>query len=466
MSAGARKIVAATPSRYAGGVGSSDVEVAVLGAGVAGLAAALELRAAGAEVAVLEAGTTPGGVLSTERLGGYTIERGPNLFRVPAAADAFLARHELADRLVAAGPESGLRSLLVGGRLVAVPGSVAGAIATPLLSARGKLRVLAEPLVPRGDARGESVAEFVARRLGREALERAVAPALVGVYAGDETRLGAEAVFPSLTEYERSRGSITRGALAAALAARRAGGPAPRRGSWSTREGTAGLARAMAERLGAALVLRCAVRGVAKEGAGFAIETDAGVRRTRRVVVALPAWRAADALRPLDTELAAGLASIEYAPLASVALGVDPRAAREPVRGVGFLVPRAEGLDLLGALFPSRVFAGRAPAGRELAAALLGGARWPGAVDAPDDVLLARAHAGLERALGLRAAPELLSVARWPRAVAQPGREHPRLVADLRARAARLGDLRLAGGYLDGVAVCAALLSGARAGGA
>jgi oxygen-dependent protoporphyrinogen oxidase len=219
----------------------------------------------------------------------------------------------------------------------------------------------------------------------------------------------------------------------------------------------------MAEPLAGALELGCRVRAVAKEGGGFAIETDTGVRRARRVVVALPAWRAAGVLHPLDAELAEGLASIEYAPLASVALGLDPRSAREPVRGIGFLVPRAEGLDLLGALFPSRVFPDRAPPGRELAAALLGGTRWPGAVDAPDDALLARAYAGLERALGLRAAPELVSVARWPHAVPQPGREHPRLVADLRARAARLGALRLAGGYLDGVAVADALLSGAGA---
>ena len=308
------------------GVGSSDVDVAVLGAGIAGLAAALELRAAGREVVVLEAEAAPGGVLRTERTGGYTIERGPNLFRVSGEADAFLARHGAAGVLLPAGPESGVRSLLVRGRLVEVPASLAGAIGTPLLSARGKLRVLAEPFVPRGSAQGESVAEFVARRLGVEALERAVAPALVGVYAGDETQLGAEAVFPALTAYERSHGSIARGALAAARAARRAGAHAARRGSWSTREGTAGLARALAERLGGAIALGTAARAIAKDGGGFAIETDGGTRRARALIVALPAFCAADLVRSLDVELADGLARIAYAPLASLALALDPRA--------------------------------------------------------------------------------------------------------------------------------------------
>lgn len=440
-----------------------SIEVAVLGAGVAGLAAALDLRAHGTDVVLLEAGALPGGVMRTDRIGAYRVERGPNLFRVSAEAGAFLDRHGLGGTLLAAAPEARLRSLLVDGRLVAVPGTVGRAIATPLLSARGKLRALSEPFVARGDPTGESVADFVTRRLGREVLERAVAPFLVGVYAGDETQLGVEAVFPSLAEYERTSGSIGRGALTAARAARRTGGPARRRGSWSTREGTAGLARAMAEQLGGCLVLRSAAQAVSRDGAGFRIEGGAGAWRARGVIVALPSWSAAAVLQPMDPDLASGLARIRYASLASVAVGVDPRTAREPVRGVGFLVPRREGLDLLGALFTSRVFPDRAPAGRELLTCLFGGARWPAAVDASDDALLSRAAEGLERAIGLRAPPEAVAVTRWPQAVPQPGREHPRLVASLRERAARAGALRLAGSYLDGVGVSDALVSGVRA---
>jgi oxygen-dependent protoporphyrinogen oxidase len=442
-------------------VASSDLDVVVLGAGIAGLAAALALQAAGRDVAVLEAGDAPGGVMRTDRIRGYTVERGPSLFRVSAEAGAFLASHGLAEALLAAGPEARLRSLLVEGRLVPVPASLAGAATTPLLSARGKLRILAEPFVRRGDPTGESVAEFVARRLGAEALDRLVVPFLVGVYAGDETKLGAEAVFPSLVAFERVQGSIARGALADAIGRARASGAA-RRGSFSTREGAGGLARALAERLGTRVRTGTPARAIARESDGLSIETDAGSWRARKVVVALPAWRAAELLRPLDAALGEGLARIAYAPIASVALGLDPDRLRTPVRGVGFLVPRREGLDLLGALFTSRVFPERAPAARELATCLLGGARWPEAAEADDAALAERAAAGLDRALGLRGAPETIAIARWPRAIPQPGRDHPRQVADLRARAARLG-LALAGGYLDGVAVSDALVSGVRA---
>jgi protoporphyrinogen oxidase len=95
--------------------------------------------------------------------------------------------------------------------------------------------------------------------------------------------------------------------------------------------------------------------------------------------------------------------------------------------------------------------------------AMIGGSRWPGAVDAPDDALAARLGEGLERTLGLRDVGAPLVLSRWPAAVAQPGRDHPRLVARLRERVARLGPLRLAGAYLDGVSVSDALSSGSHA---
>jgi oxygen-dependent protoporphyrinogen oxidase len=147
----------------------------------------------------------------------------------------------------------------------------------------------------------------------------------------------------------------------------------------------------------------------------------------------------------------------------SVALALDAGASARPIEGFGFLVPRDLGLDLLGALFMSRLFPGRAPAGQELLTAMLGGLRWPGAADAPDDELLSRVHAGLDRALGVRAAPRALAITRWPRAVPQPGPGHVGAVRAIRARLARHPTLALAGGCWDGVALGEALAAGARA---
>ncbi|MCL4685248.1 protoporphyrinogen oxidase [Myxococcota bacterium] len=439
-----------------------DVDVAIIGAGAAGLAAATVLRAAGREVVVLEAEARAGGSACTERRDGYLIERGANTFRLGPGALAFLRGAGLESRVLAASPASRERFLLRGGRLVPVPMGPLELVRTPLLSARGKFRLLAEPFVRRGNPSGESVAEFAARRLGSEAVPALIGPFLTGVYAGDETRLGAEAVFPSLVAAERRGGSIVRGLLAPAF---ERGRPRGRAGSWSTADGLLGLIDAMASALGPRLQLQHRASGIRFEEGSYHIEIEGkSSLRARGLVVALPAPTTAGLLAGLEPEAGRELATIEYAPVASVSVGVDPGAVREPIRGFGFLVPCGEGEALLGGLFLSALFPGRAPAGRELVTMLAGGMRRPDVLAEPDDRLSAMLLRDLDVALGLRGDPEPLGIARWPRAVPQPGRHHVSLVASVRTRLARFPRLALAGAAYDGVAFGDALASGAAAG--
>lgn len=441
-----------------------DADVAVVGAGPAGLAAATALRAAGREALVLEAAPRAGGAAWSERVAGYLVERGANTFRCGPDALGFLRAAGLETRLLAASPAGRQRFLLRGGRLVPVPLGPWAFARTPLLSARGKARLLAEPFVARGDARGETVAAFAGRRLGGEAVEALIGPFLTGVYAGDERKLGAEAVFPSLVEAERHSGSIVRGLLAGAFAR---GRPRGRPGSWSAAGGLGELVGALAAGLGPALRLAARVSSVAFENGSYEIgieaESGASTVRARGLVLALPAPLAAELVASLAPRAAAALATIAYAPVASVSLGLADGATRTPARGFGFLVPRGEADVLLGCLFPSELFPGRAPEGHALLTLLAGGTRCPEAVGLPDDRLLARLLADLDRALGLRGEPSRIAVTRWPRAVAQPGPDHPRVVAGARHDLARLPRLALAGASYDGVAFGDALASGAAA---
>lgn len=437
----------------------SDADVVVIGAGAAGLGAAAALHAAGRSVLALDAGDRPGGVMRSDRIDGFLIERGPNTTRIPAEAAALLRRTGDEATLAKASPESRARFLLRPEGLVPVPLSPLGFARSPLLSRAGKWRLLREPFVARGDGAQESVAAFVERRLGREAVDALVGPFLVGVYAGDERQLGAEAVFPTLVSAEREGGSVVRGLLRRALRGGARGLP----GTWSAREGLGGLAAGLARPLGPALRLGARVQALAPEPAGWRVELASGSLRARAVVLAADAAGAAALLAPLDAEAASFLRALAFAPIVSVALALEAGATSRPPEGFGFLVPRDRGLDLLGALFMSRLFPGRAPAGSELVTAMIGGLRWPGALDAPDDVVLARVNEGLDRALGLRGAPRALALTRWPRAVPQPGPGHAAAVRAIRERLARLPPLALAGACWDGVALGSALASGARA---
>jgi oxygen-dependent protoporphyrinogen oxidase len=445
-----------------------EVGATVVGAGIAGLAAALELQRRVSEVVLIDASDRPGGVMRTDHVAGYVIERGPNTLQLKAPMLAFLRRLGLEDALLKARPASRLRFLFRGGALVPVPMSPLAFARTPLLSVRGKLRLLAEPLIRRGDGAGETVAEFAGRRLGAEAVSGLLGPFLTGVYAGDENRLGAEAVFPALVDLERRHRSLAIGAMLRALGRR---GERGRPGTWSAPQGLGPFARRLAGALAEPPALGTRVDSIARDGEGWRVETagPGGGRalRTSRLVLATSAPEAAGLLRRVCPEAAEALGRIEHAPIVAIPFGVDPGAVRAPIEGFGFLVPRDAGLALLGCLFMSRLFPDRAPAGRELLHCMLGGTRWPEAVSLPDEDVVKRAQEGLDRTLGLSAEPQTLTVTRWPLGIPQPGKGHVALVADVRARLARdCPGLVLAGSYLDGVSVADTLASGVRAAGA
>lgn len=440
-----------------------DVDALVIGAGIAGLAAARELELRGGEVVVVEAAEAPGGVMRTDRINGHLVERGPNTILLRAPLLRGLERFGAVDELEAASPASRSRFLLRGGELVPVPLGPLGLVRTPLLSGAGKRRLLREPFVSRGDGARETVAEFVGRRLGDETVTALVGPFLTGVYAGDERKLAAEVVFPGLVEAERNHGSLVRGMLANAVRRTERG----RSGTFSVRGGLGALSASLAAGLRLAPRYGCRVERIARVAGAFAV-TIAGAERSetwrvRRIVVATPAAPAAALVRDLDATAAEWIASVAYAPVATVCLSVGPGALRRAPSGFGFLVPRGESRGLLGCLFMSELFPGRAPAGRSLLHCILGGTRAPEILDLDDEQLAAFAMSELDSPLGVQSTLEAVRVLRWPRAVAQPVPGHVQALASARAQLAARGPIAIAGGYTDGVSVAGSFASGVRA---
>jgi oxygen-dependent protoporphyrinogen oxidase len=432
-----------------------------VGAGIAGLAAALELQQHVPDVLVLDPADRPGGVMRTDHVNGYVIERGPNTFQVKAPMLASLQRDHVDGHLIKAAPASRRRCVYHDGQLVPVPMSPVALVGTKLLSARAKGRLLIEPFVRRGDGAGESVATFVERRLGREVVQNLVGPFLTGVYAGDEERLGAEPVFGPLVDAERRAGSIVLGLAAGAFGGRK---PKGLSGVHSSRKGLGPFARVLAELLVEPPALGARVSGVRRDGDDWLITVSGASGesrlRTRHLVVATPARATAEILRGVSATAAAELDEIEYAPIASVAIGVRRDDVATPIDGFGFLVPKDAGIALLGCLFMSQLFPGRAPEGHELLQCMIGGLRRPDLVDLPDDQLAVQLYADLDRVLGLKGGPELLTASRWERAVPQPGPGHVARVARILAGFADQPHLALAGSWRAGVSVPDSFASG------
>jgi oxygen-dependent protoporphyrinogen oxidase len=437
--------------------------VVIVGAGISGLSLAYRLHRAdhAASVTVLELAGRVGGQVWTEQHDGFTVEYGPNGFLDSKPATVQLGRDlGLADQLVPASDASGRhRYLFLGGHLQPLPNGPLALLRSPLLSLRGKLELLAEPVRARRRARGpESVAAFARRRAGREAADVFADALVTGIHGGDAALLDVRAAFPRLAAFEAEYSSVVRGMIRSMKQKRAdavARGEAPTRGRmWSFRDGLRTLVEALRDRLPEPPVLGAAVRRVEPRlGGGWLVRGDGrDVWAADVVVLACPANAQTAMLADLDPELANLIAGIAYNRIAVVALGF-PAAAVPPADGFGFIAPQRTGRDLLGVQWCSAIFPGRAPPGMVLWRALCGGWNRAEVVDWPDERLVAAVRAELRLAQGVTATPVFVRIVRWDRAIPQYHLGHPERVAAIEARAARHPGLILAGNAYRGVAL-------------
>lgn len=447
-----------------------DADAIVIGGGIAGLSAALELLDAGRSVLLLEAGAEPGGHFRAERHEGYLFPHGPHA--IPGfAAEAFglVERLGLTNRLLEAEGGS-LRWVWLKGRRVALPTGPKSFLTSPFLSLRAKLRLASEPWrrAPATVNETESVADFFSRRLGPEAMRALVAPFVSGIYAGDPRQLEVRSAFPKLLRWEREAGSLVRGAMADRRRARaqQRGQEETipgRRGLWSLPGGLEEIASAAAAELGDAVRTRTAVGALAPEGGGWRVETGAGTLRARHVVTAVPPPALARLLRDVDAEAAGLVADVPMAPVAVVHLGGPVPASATPPKGFGLLVPREAGLHTLGTVFSSALFPGRAPEGAWLQATYLGGVTEPGLLDRDDEDLRAIVATESRRLLGFDPDGGVCRVFRHPGAIPQLTAGHLERVERLQALLRSRSGLSACGNWLSGVGLQHAIESGRQA---
>jgi len=440
-------------------------DVVIVGAGIAGLSCAWRLHRAGLEVTVLEALDRPGGNVWTESADGFRFEWGPHTFMGSADAIFELVRElGLESELTATLPTAEDRFIARGGKLYAMPTGPWSFLTSGLLSARAKLELMTEPLRVKRGAATDTAMQFFERRFGAEAA-RVLAGAFVsGVYAGDPATLSAPAAFPLFWGFEAEAGSMIRGAilyrLRKARARRAAGETGPARsGLWSFRRGLGQLTEAMADKLGDRLRLGSPVQDLARDGEQWVVRAADQELRAPRLVLACPPREAAGLCASIDRELGELLRGITLAPVAVAHMGFA-QGARAVPNGFGYLAPRGEGVRSLGVLFPSRLFAGRAPAGGDLLAGFMGGMLDAPAMTLGDDELQELVLGDLERLVGLRERPSFLRIHRVARAIPQLTLGHLERMAKIRSRLEGLSGLELAGNYLTGVGMKDAVASG------
>jgi oxygen-dependent protoporphyrinogen oxidase len=482
--------------------------IVIIGAGVTGLAAAHRIlercvETQSVEVRVLEADAQAGGIIKSEERDGFLIERGPDSF-ITEKPDALslVRRLGLEPHLIDTNATNRRSFVVRNGRLLPVPDGfnlLAPArlwpfVTSGIFSWPGKARMAMDLVIPRrqaADHGDESLAEFVRRRFGKEALDRMAQPMAGGIYTADPETLSLQATLPRFQDIERRHRSVIlglRNRMAGKITDHRQGDRAE-----TVRTAAASGARysmfrsfdhgmqlltdqltsaimylsskSVGNRNGPPVRLDTRVESLARHKVG---DLTQWVVRTARdetfladgILLALPAYASSRFLRRIDADVASELSGIPYASSATINLAYRREHISHPLNGFGFVVPFIEKRTVMACTFSSIKFPKRAPDGHVLLRAFVGGALQPELVELDDGELIARVRQDLSTLLGVHASPIFAEVSKWQRSMPQYFVGHIDRVRSISNRMERLPGLALAGNAFHGPGIPDCIRSG------
>ncbi|WP_128801665.1 MULTISPECIES: protoporphyrinogen oxidase [unclassified Streptomyces] len=448
-------------------VESRTEQVVVIGAGIAGLAAAHRLLRHGARVTVLEASERVGGKLLPGEIAGTRVDLGAESMLARRPEAVALARETgLGDHLQP--PATATASIWTRGALRPMPkGHVMGVPGTAtalagVLSDEGLARIERDADLPRTEVGDDmAVGEYVAARLGREVVDRLVDPLLGGVYAGDAYRISMRSAVPQLYQAARTHDSITQAVreIQARAAAAQQTGPV----FMGIEGGVGSLPLAVAESVrarGGEILTGAPVRELRRVEGGWRVVADDRVLHADAVIVAVPAPAAAALLRAEAPAAATELAAVEYASMALITLAYRRADAALP-EGSGFLVPPVDGRTIKASTFASRKWGWIADDNPDLLVLRTSVGRYGETeiLGREDADLVEVSRRDLREATGLDAAPVETRVTRWTDGLPQYPVGHHARVARIREHVAKLPGLAVCGAQYDGVGIPACIAS-------
>jgi oxygen-dependent protoporphyrinogen oxidase len=430
------------------------LSLVVAGGGISGLSLAHALSGEGGiDVTVLESLERPGGKVWSDRVGGYLCESGVNGFldNKPRTLElsSMLSLEPLRSSDVAR-----KRFIYSGGALHRLPESPPAFFKSGLMGLGGKLRIALEPFVAKGGSGEESLADFARRRLGTEAFEKLIDPMASGVFAGDPEALSLRSCFPVINGLEREYGSLIK-AMFKLMRKRRSGvGAGPGGTLTSFRDGMQAMVDALRGSLGGALRLKSRVASLDKAGDGYTFHlSDGSSIQADAAVLATPAHQSAEILRGLEPKASAVLNEIPYPALSVVCMGFVKEKIKASLDAFGFLVPYKEGRRILGTLYDSSIFPGRAPEGRVLLRSMVGGARAPSLAELEDGKLLDTVLSELSEVAGIKAEPDFVKIYRHGKSIPQYNLGHRDRLERLDGLVSRHRGLYLTGNAYRGVSL-------------
>ncbi|MGQ9793320.1 MAG: protoporphyrinogen oxidase [Anaerolineae bacterium] len=467
----------ALPQHVAHSTEQHRFHVVIIGGGITGLATAYYLQKYAPHYvtySLLESDSRWGGKIITENISGFTIEGGPDSFLTQKPAALNLCRElGLEDHLLGTNETQRKVYVLINGRLrpltdgvmLVIPTRFTPFVTSSLISLPGKLRMALDLVIPQRRQDGdESLASFIRRRLGREALEKIAEPLMSGIHVCDAERQSLAATFPRFMELERVHRSLIKGMLIQKRQmVRRASPSLPP--FMTLRGGLEELVTALCTRLRGDMRLNSPVvrlelvdNDEVGSHSGWANSylvrlQDGQMIYADAIVLTVPAYIAATLVAPFHATLAHRLRSIRYVSTATLSLGYRRSGFDHPLAGFGFVVPRREPTHLMACTWTSTKFSHRAPADHVLLRVFLGGPHREDTLALDDESTLNLVRKELRCIMGINADPVLVRLHRWQNANPQYDVGHLERVAEIEKLAGELPGLYITGSAYRGVGI-------------
>ncbi len=433
--------------------------VVIIGGGLTGLTLAYLLHRHNINFVLLEKSEKPGGVIQTLQRDGFTYETGPNtgIIAHPEVMELFeMLRPDC--ELEQADPAAESRWILKNGKWHALPAGMISGIRTPLFSLADKLNLLAEPFRKKGDDPMESVAQLVRRRLGTSFLDYAVDPFISGIYAGDPDKLVTQFALPKLYALEQNYGSFIKGAIKKAREPRSARDRKATRKVFSAKGGFSNMISALAKSIPEEKV-HYAASGILVQKRDKEFVTAFVKGKTKQqltsshVVTTVGGYALPELFDFISSEDMKPIADLEYAKVIQVIMAFK-KWNGPALNAFGGLIPTKENRRVLGVLFPSSIFAGRAPAGGALLSVFLGGVKRPELFNLDDEELLSIVEQELNDLLGTQLSEKaFVEIHRYAHAIPQYGNTSPDRLAHIRHLEEQHPGLILSGNIRDGIGI-------------
>ena len=431
-------------------------EVVIIGAGLTGLTMALYLKKAGIDFKIIEKSAKTGGVIQTISEKGFVYETGPNtgVVSCPEMTELF---EELAGKceLEIADPSAKRRLIWKNQAWHALPSGLISAVRTPLFTWYDKFRILGEPFRKKGNNPNETLADLVKRRMGQSYLDYAIDPFISGIYAGDPTKLVTKYAMPKLYNLEQEYGSFIKGAMKKAKLPKTDRDKKATKEVFSAKGGLGRLIEALTVAVGTENILLSAETMVKPIANGFQLQVTTPEHlftlETSHLVTTCGGYALTGFLPFLNEEEVVPFNGLKYAAVTQVLLGFEKWKGMS-LNAFGGLVPGKENKNILGVLFTSSFFKGRAPEGGALLSVFMGGTKRPDIAKMDNDEIEALLNKDLPRMMSNRSlSPDMIRIHRYSKAIPQyteSSKERFEMIEQLQQK---YPGLILAGNIRDGI---------------